>query len=142
MKAKRITLTKSQIADVLRRLGGRETQVEIAKDFGVTRSAISLIKQRTADPERFKKLYQPKKQLTQAEQDEFCRTLRKTRPADYGPKFAAQYPAKEWTLPSSYALALKLFDRVPSVRVMKECLAKAARPAAARRQPKSGPSPR
>ncbi len=136
MKAKRITLTKPQIADILRRLDGRETQVDIAKDFGVTRSAISLIKQRTADPERFKKLYQPKKQLTPAEQEEFCRALHQTRPADHGLQSAPPHPANEWSLPSSYALADKLFSRVPSVRVMKECLAKLAPPSTTRHRPK------
>ena len=62
--------------------------------------------------------------------------LYQTRPADHGLQSAPPHPANEWSLPSSYALADKLFSRVPSVRVMKECLAKLAPPSTTRRRPK------
>jgi hypothetical protein len=123
MTAKRTTLTPPQIAEILRRLGEGESQVAIAKDFKVTRAAISLIKQRTADPARFAGRYGLKKRLSPAEIATFKGALDNTLPADHGLEFVGHHPAKQWTMKRGYALARKLFDRVPSVRVMKECMA-------------------
>lgn len=115
-------LTPEQIEEILRRLATGETQVSIAKDFKVTRAAISLIKQRTANPERFAKRYDLKKRLSEQEATTFKQTLDSSLPKDHGLDVLGPAPSRCWTMERAYALADKLFGREPSVRVMKQCL--------------------
>ncbi|MEI6676243.1 MAG: hypothetical protein WCO57_13810 [Verrucomicrobiota bacterium] len=115
-------LTQEQREEVLRRLTTGETQVSIAKDFNVTRAAISLLKQRTADPARFAKQYGHKKRLTPEEIALFKQTLEQTLPKDHDLEFLGHVLPKFWTMERGYALADKLIGKQPSVRVMKECM--------------------
>ena len=64
-------LTPEQREEILRRLATGETQTSVAKDFNVTRAAISLLKQRTANPERYSEKYNWKKRLTEEETASF-----------------------------------------------------------------------
>lgn len=115
-------LTREQREEVLRRLATGETQASIAKDFNVTRAAISLLKQRTANPERFAEKYGLKKRLTAEEITTFKQTLDQTLPKDHGLDFVGHALPKFWTMERGYALADKLFGKEPSLRIMKECM--------------------
>ncbi|MEI6655470.1 MAG: helix-turn-helix domain-containing protein [Verrucomicrobiota bacterium] len=115
-------LTQEQREEVLRRLATGETQASIAKDFNVTRAAISLLKQRTANPERYTQKYDLKKRLSAGEITTFKQTLDQTLPQDHGLEFVGHALPKFWTMERGYALADKLFGKDPAVRVMKECM--------------------
>jgi hypothetical protein len=115
-------LTLEQREEILRRLATGETQTAVAKDFNVTRAAISLLKQRTADPERFAARYGLKKRLSAQEADTLKQTFDTSLPKDHGLDVLGPAPSKMWTLERGYALAEKLFGRQPSVRVMKSCM--------------------
>lgn len=115
-------LTLEQREEVLRRLATGETQVSVAKDFHVTRAAISLLKQRTIHPERYAKRYDLKKRLSPEETATFKHTLDTSLPTDHGLNILGPAVPRRWTLQRAYALAGKLFGRQPALRVMKECL--------------------
>ena len=115
-------LTKEQREEALRRVAAGESQVSVAKDFHVTRAAISLLKQRTAHPERYAKRYDLKKRLAPEEASTFKKTLDTSLPIDHGLDVIGPAPSRCWTMDRAYALADKLFRRQPSVRVMKQCL--------------------
>ena len=115
-------LTPEQREEIFRRLATGETQVSISKDFNVTRAAISLLKQRTANPQRFAKRYDFKKRLSAEEAATFKATLDTSLPKDHGLDVLGPAPSRSWTMQRAYALADKLFGREPSVRVMKQCL--------------------
>jgi hypothetical protein len=115
-------LTSEQREEILRRLATGETQVSIAKDFNVTRAAISLLKQRTADPARYENKYGFKKRLSDAEITTFKQAFANTLPKDHGLDVLGPSPSRLWTMERGYALANKLFGREPSVRIMKECM--------------------
>lgn len=118
----RIRLTKDQRAEILRRVATGERQTVIAKDYGVSRAAISLIKVTAEDPERFAKHRVLKKQLTAEEVTTFKNTLKKSQPGDHGIIIPGSGPLEIWTLPRARALAQKLFGKDPSVRALKECM--------------------
>jgi hypothetical protein len=120
--ARRKNLTKDQRTEILRRLAAGETQVDIAKDYDVTRAAISRIKQTAADPKRFKRRDPLKKQLTDEEVATFKTALDQSVPGDHGLVFSDPGLPKFWTLARARALAKKLFGKEPSVRVLKECM--------------------
>lgn len=115
-------LTEEQREEILRRLATGETQVSVAKDFNVTRAAISLLKQRTANPERFAARYDLKKRLSPQEADTLKQTFDTSLPKDHGLDVLGPAPSRLWTMDRGYALAEKLFGRQPSVRVMKACM--------------------
>ncbi len=115
-------MTPGQREEVLRRIATGETQTSVAKDFKVTRAAISLLKQRTANPARFAAKYGLKKRLTEAEIATLKRTLDTSLPKDHDLDYVGHSPPKSWTMGRGYALADKLFGKQPSVRIMKECL--------------------
>ena len=115
-------LTPEQRAEILRRLATGETQTSVAKDFNVTRAAISLLKQKTADPDRFVAKYGLKKRLTATEISTLKQTLDSTLPKDHDLDCVGHSLPKFWTMDRGYALADKLFGKQPSVRIMKECL--------------------
>jgi hypothetical protein len=115
-------LTPEQREEILRRLATGETQTAVAKDFNVTRAAVSLIKQRTADPARFAARYDLKKRLSAEEADLLKQTFDNSLPKDHELDVLGPAPSKMWTLERGYALAGKLFGRQPSMRVMKSCM--------------------
>lgn len=115
-------LTKEQRAEILRRLGEGEKQVALGKEFNVTRAAISLLKQRTADPARFANKYEWKKRLTDGEIATFKHTLDTTLPKDHDLDVLGPAPSRLWTMERGYALANKLFRKEPAVRIMKDCM--------------------
>jgi hypothetical protein len=122
MTARRKPLTQSQLAEIHRRIGEGEVLAAIARDFGVTRAAISFIKQQAADPERFKAKRPPKKLLSPSEMATFKHAFGHSLPADHGLEFVGHHPPAQWTLERGYALAQQLFGRKPSMRAMKECM--------------------
>lgn len=115
-------LTKEQRAEIFRRIAAGETQSAVAKDFNVTRAAISLLKQRTANPERFAGKYDLKKRLSDEEIVTFKHALDHTLPQDHGLDVLGHAPVRLWTMERGYALTDKLFNKQPSVRMMKECM--------------------
>ncbi len=117
-------LTIAQREEALRRVAAGESQVSVAKEFHVTRSAISLLKQRTANPEHYANKYDFKKRLTPEETATFKQALDTSLPKDHGLDVLGPVATHGWTMDRAYALADKLFKRQPSVRVMKECLGK------------------
>jgi hypothetical protein len=115
-------LTPEQREEILRRLATGETQTSVAKDFNVTRAAISLLKQRNADPGRYADKYNLKKRLTAEEVASFKHALDHSLPKDHGLDVLGPSPSKLWTMDRGYALADKLFGKQPSVRTMKQCM--------------------
>lgn len=115
-------LTPEQRQEILRRLATGETQTSVAKDFNVTRAAISLIKQRHTHPERYLRHHDFKKQLSPEEAATLKQTIDGSLPSDHGLDVLGPAPPRCWTLQRGYALADKLFSRQPGMRVMKECL--------------------
>ena len=124
LTGKKTILTIAQREDALRRVAAGESQVSVAKEFHVTRSAITLLKQRTANPERYANKYDLKKRLTPEETATFKQALETSLPKDHGLDVLGSVAMHRWTMDRAYALADKLFKRQPSVRVMKECLGK------------------
>ncbi len=117
-------ITPQQRDDILARLATGEAQTLVAKDYGVTRAAISLIKQRNADPERYANNYALKKRLSIEEAATLRHTFDTTLPKDHGLDVLGPSPSRSWTMDRAYALADKLFSRQPGQRVMKQCLGK------------------
>ena len=124
MTGQKTILTIAQREEALRRVAAGESQVSVAKEFHVTRSAISLLKQRTANPEHYANKYDFKKRLTPEETATFKQALDTSLPKDHGLDVLGPVATHGWTMDRAYALADKLFKRQPSVRVMKECLGK------------------
>lgn len=119
---RRSNLTKDQRAEILRRLAAGERQVDIAKDYQVTRAAISLIKQTAANPDRFVRQRDFKKRLTPEEIAAFKAALDDSLPDDHGLAGIGPGFRKFWTMVRGRALAQKLFGKEPSARVLKECM--------------------
>ena len=124
LTGQKVLLTAEQREEALRRVAAGEPQVSVAKDFQVTRAAISLLKQRTANPERFAHRYDLKKRLSPEEVATFKHALDSSLPTDHGLDVLGPGPSRSWTMQRAYGLADKLFGRQPSLRIMKECVGK------------------
>lgn len=119
---RRRNLTKEQRAEILRRLAAGERQVEIAKDYHVTRAAISLIKQTAANPGRFVRRKDLKMKLTPEEAATLRAALDESLPADHGLEATGSGLPKFWTLERGRELARRLFGKEPSTRALKKCM--------------------
>ena len=115
-------LSKDQIADITRRVVAGEAAISLAKEFGVTRSYVGLLKARVVNPERFKRRREAKLKckLTAAEIGKFCETI-----ANNTPETLDLIPTSEyWTYDHGHQLAARLFPKKRvAVRVIKECMA-------------------
>jgi hypothetical protein len=103
--------------EIIRRLKAGDTLQSIGADFGVTRQAISLIRQQVFEPEKVEQKRQAKlkKRLTDEQSEEFARLLDTTTPGDHG-----LVPAQAiWTVDLGTQLAHKLYGKTPSVSAMK-----------------------
>jgi hypothetical protein len=114
-------ITHEQRAEITRRVLAGESSPALAKEFGVTRSYVSLLKNTALDPKRFEREREKKLKvkLTAEQRDELERLFQSSTPA-------AQdlIPAREyWSLDHGFQLATKLFQKKPGVKVMKELLA-------------------
>jgi hypothetical protein len=114
-------ITREQRDEITRRVLAGETCASLAKEFSVTRSYVSLLKQSALDPERFgrereKKL---KIKLTAEQRAELERLFQSSTPADHD-----LIPARErWSLDHGFQLADKLFKKKPGVQAMKALMA-------------------
>jgi len=115
-------LTAEQREEILRRIAAGEKQTALGEEFKVTRAAISLLKARAANPERYAHRHSLKKRLTEGEVATLTEAFDHSLPKDHGLDVLGPSPSRIWTLDRAYALADKLFGKQPSVRVMKTCL--------------------
>lgn len=116
-RQKKRRLSPEDKEEIIRRLKAGETLQSIGADFGVTRQAISLIRQRVFEPEKVEQKRQAKlkKRLTDEQSEEFARLLETTTPGDHG-----LVPANAiWTVDLGTRLAHKLYGKTPSVSAMK-----------------------
>ena len=96
-------------AQITRRALAGENQALLAKEFGVGRAYVSLLKMQALDPERFQRKQERalRRKLTTQELELFLDTLSNTTPKDNG-----LVPAyKNWTLEHGAQLAEKLFSK-------------------------------
>lgn len=113
-------LNQEQRDEMTRRVLAGETAVAVARDFGVTRAYVALLKAQALDPERFIRKAEAKlsQKLTAAEMEKFCEVLSSSTPEDHD-----LVPTSErWSFEHGHQLAWKLFKKRPSVRVIKECV--------------------
>lgn len=113
-------LNEEQRQEATRRVLAGEKAVALAAEYGVTRAYISLLKAYVLYPERYER--QRVKKLT--------RTLSVEQLADFRKAIATSDPStlgldpatQAWCMDHGYQLAKRMFDKRPSVRVMKECM--------------------
>jgi len=114
-------LGKAQRAEITRRVMAGESGAQIAREFGVTRAYVSLLKAYVLHPERY--ILKAQKnlscKLTPDELHHFQTALANGTPETYKLKPAASH----WSLDHAFKLAVKLFKKRPSLRVVKLCLA-------------------
>ncbi|MDP3852060.1 MAG: hypothetical protein Q8Q59_16275 [Luteolibacter sp.] len=113
-------LTKETRDEITSRVLAGEKATALATEFGVTRAYVSLLKTTALDPERFKRKAEAKLslKLTDSEIAGLKHVFDTSTPEDND-----LIPARErWSLEHGYQLALKLFNKKPSVRAMKECM--------------------
>lgn len=117
-------LTPEQREEIVRRVLAGESSTAVAKDYGVTRACVSLLKMQAVDPEgqRRKKEAKRKKNLTIKLTDDEIELFHK-EVSSGTPESHGLIPAVErWNLDHGYQMAMKLFGKRPSVRVMKELM--------------------
>lgn len=113
-------LNPEQREEIARRVLAGETAAALGREFGVTRAYAALLKAQALDPERFARKAEAKlaRKLTAAELELFRATLAGSTPEDHD-----LIPTSErWSLDHGHQLAWKLFQKHPSVRVVKECV--------------------
>jgi hypothetical protein len=113
-------LNPQQREEMTRRVLAGETAAAVAREFGVTRAYVALLKAQALDPDRFIRKAEAKlvRKLTAAELEKFRATLAGSTPEDHD-----LIPTSErWSLDHGYQLAWKLFQKRPSLRVIKECV--------------------
>ncbi len=112
--------TEEQREEATRRVLAGEKAVDLAVEYGCTRAYISLLKAQALDPDRFKRKFEGrlKLKLTDEEIARLKHLFDTSTPEDN-----ALIPAREsWSLDHGFQLAMKLFQKKPSVRAMKECM--------------------
>ena len=114
-------LGKAQRAEITRRALAGECGAQIAREFGVTRAYVSLLKAYVLHPERYilKAQKNFSRKLTPDELHSFQSALANGTPETYKLRPAAS----SWSLDHAFKLAMKLFKKRPSLRVVKQCLA-------------------
>jgi hypothetical protein len=113
-------LTLEQREEATRRVLAGEKAVDLAAEYGCTRAYISLLKAQALDPERFKRKFEAKLKLklTHEELARLKHIFDTSTPEDND-----LIPARErWSLDHGFQLAMKLFEKRPSVRAMKQCM--------------------
>lgn len=118
MKVQR--LTKEARDELTRRVLAGEKGPQLAKEFGVTRAYVSLVKVTALDPERFKRKAEAKllRKLTEAEIARLQEIFKTSTPEDHD-----LLPIRErWALEHGIELARKLFGKTPSPRAMRACM--------------------
>jgi hypothetical protein len=106
--------------EATRRVLAGERAVDLAAEYGCTRAYISLLKAQALDPERYRRKAEAKLslKLTDLQMAELKRIFDTSTPEDND-----LIPAREkWSLEHGFQLAMKLFEKKPSVRAMKECM--------------------
>ena len=114
-------LGKAQRAEITRRAMAGQCGAQIAREFGVTRAYVSLLKAYVLHPERYilKAQKNLSRKLTPDELHRFQTALANGTPTSYKLRPAAS----SWSLDHAFKLAMKLFKKRPSLRVVKQCLA-------------------
>lgn len=117
-------MTSEQREEIVRRVLAGESSVAVAKDYGVTRACVSLLKMQAIDPEGQRRKMEAKRKknltikLTETEVEEFHKAVSSGTPESCG-----LIPAVDrWNLNHGYQMAQKLFGKRPSVRAMKELM--------------------
>lgn len=113
-------LTPHQREEIVRRVLAGETCTALATEFGVTRSAISLLKNKALNPEFFIKKAEAKMKLklTEAQREKFIKVISTSTP-----EAQRLIPARDkWTLDHGRQLSEKLFKKIPSKRALKELM--------------------
>jgi len=113
-------LTPHQREEIVRRVLAGETCTALATEFGVTRSAISLLKNKALNPEFFIKKAEAKMKLklTEAQREKFINVVSTSTP-----EAQRLIPARDkWTLDHGLQLSKKLFKKTPSKRALKELM--------------------
>jgi hypothetical protein len=113
-------VTKEQREEMTRRVLAGETAASIAKDYGVTRAYVALLKAQALDPERFARKAEEKlsRKLSREEMKKFVEILSTSTPELQG-----LIPAREkWSLEHGHQLVWNLFQKKASVRLLKETM--------------------
>ncbi len=113
-------LTKEQREEVTRRVLAGEASAALAREFGVSRAYVSLLKAQARDPDRFLRKAEEKLslKLTRAESAKLVEWMSGKTPEDLD-----LIPhAERWKLEHGFQLAERLFQKRPSVRAMKELM--------------------
>lgn len=112
--------TPEQREEATRRVLAGEKAAALAAEYGCTGAYISLLKAQALDPERFRQKAEAKLsiKLTGRQIAELKQIFATSTPEANG-----LIPAREqWSLVHGFQLAMKLFQKKPSVRAMKECM--------------------
>ncbi len=112
-------LTPEQRAEVLRRLKTGEKMAPIARDFGISREAVSQIRIRHLDPENARPSLRHKKRLTDKELATFRQTLQDTEPTDHELHLIGPEPREYWSEARVVTLAQKVLGKTPAAHVLK-----------------------
>jgi hypothetical protein len=113
-------LNEEQRQEATRRVLAGEKSAALAKEYGVTRAYISLLKAYALYPERYEQLRVSKltRALTEEQLAEFRTAIETSDPS----KLNLMPPTRMWCMDHGYQLAERMFGKRPSVRVMKECM--------------------
>ena len=109
-------LTKAQREEVTRRVLAGEKSPGLAREFGVSRAYVSLLKNMALKPEQFSSHEKLTKKLTATEIEEFHKILSTTTPTDHD----FRPHSEKWSLEYGAQLAQKLFKKSPSRRSIGE----------------------
>jgi hypothetical protein len=113
-------LTKEQREEATRRVLAGEKQVDLAQEYGCSRAYISLLKAEALNPERYRKKIE--RQLTRKLTDPQLERLKETIRTSTPHELALNPPLRQWDADHVLQICQKLFQKKPSVRVIKECL--------------------
>jgi hypothetical protein len=114
-------LLRSQLDEIVKRLATGESAKNLAIEFGVTRSYVSLLKAKALDPSRVFKSKPPARKLVPSELAELKILLETTLPVDHG--IQERRRPEEWRLEHGFILAEKLFKKKISKATVTQLMA-------------------
>lgn len=127
-------ISKEKRKEAIQRVLAGESQAQLGRELGVTGAAVSLWVRAVTHPEKFRKKNPFKKRLTEEESKKLVELFETTTPEDH--KLERHWDG--WGLEQGRELAKKLFNKEPSVLVMKGLVT----PFIPKRQPNDGSFPK